>query len=192
MVSELAPGFLVASPSLTDPNFRHAVVLLIEHRSEGSLGFVVNRPARIDFRTVIEELGLLDELENDTDVPVLAGGPVARNTGWIVSSSGTLGGGSDDTISVTERLHVSASKEQLQLLAASGARRGDEHVLVLGYAGWGAGQLDEEIRQGAWIPVGLPDGVLFGTAPEDRWQTALQSSGINPLCIAGSSPSMQS
>jgi putative transcriptional regulator len=183
MASELAPGFLVASPSLLDPNFKRAVVLLIDHRSEGSLGFVVNRPARISFKGVVEDLGMVDPVRSPPEVPVLVGGPVAPHTGWIVFDPTTSPLPVDGAIDVTEHLRVSASREMLRLLAKLASAR--RHQLVLGYSGWGAGQLDQEIKQGAWIPVDLSENVVFDTPYDQRWNSALATLGINPMLLVG-------
>lgn len=181
MASELAPGFLVAAPSLRDPNFRRSVVLLIDHRKDGSLGFVVNRPARVTFAGVVDELDLNEEAHPPPDVPVLVGGPVSPNTGWIVFDPTSSPLPLDTTIEVTDRVRVSASKDLLKALAKTPEAK--HHLLVLGYAGWGAGQLDEEIRQGSWIPVDLAENVVFETPYEERWEAALQVLGIDPRLI---------
>lgn len=184
MASDLSPGFLVASPTLVDPNFARSVVLLVDHRSEGSLGFVVNRPADIPFSSVVEELDLPRAEPQPPSIPVLVGGPVSPHTGWIV-----LGGEQspwDDepgTIQVTDSIRISASRERLDELARRGVA--ERNLLVLGYAGWGAGQLDEEIKQGAWIPVDLDEKVIFDTPFDGRWQAALQCAGIDPLTVVG-------
>lgn len=185
MASDLAPGFLVASPALLDPNFARTVVLLVDHRPEGSLGFIVNRPADIDFGDVVEELGLEHGDSGPPSVPVLLGGPVSPRTGWIVY--GPDGPEIEDdggTIAVTEHIRVSASREQLEQLALR--RVTDRHLLVLGYAGWGEGQLDDEIKQGAWIPVSLDEKVIFEAPFEERWQRALSAAGIDPRMLVGS------
>jgi len=185
MATDLAPGFLVASPILQDPNFARSVVLLVDHRAEGSLGFIVNRPAEIDFADVVDELGLSHGDAGPPKVPVLLGGPVSPRTGWIVYGPDALEGDPAGTISVTDDIRVSASREQLEQLALR--TLADRHLLVLGYAGWGGGQLDEEIKQGAWIPVELDDTVIFNTPYEERWQRALQVAGIDPRMVVGSS-----
>lgn len=186
MASELAPGFLVASPTLLDPNFKKTVVLLIDHRSEGSLGFVVNRPARLSFKGVVEDLGMTDPNRAPPEVPVLVGGPVAPHTGWIVFDPTISPLPADGAIDVTDHLRVSASREMLRLLAR--AHHGRRHQLVLGYSGWGAGQLDQEIKQGAWIPVDLAESVVFDTPFEQRWDSALATLGINPMHLVGRAP----
>ena len=181
MVSDLAPGFLVASPTLADPNFAQSVVLLIEHCAEGSLGFVVNRPASISFRGVVDELGLQTPGRFPPNLPVLSGGPVSPHTGWIVFDPGWGPGPSDQSIEVTSKLRVSASRDFLELLA--GAENACRHTLVLGYAGWGQGQLDKELRQGAWIPADINESVIFDTPYPNRWQRALAVLGIEPWRI---------
>ncbi|MCB9652635.1 MAG: YqgE/AlgH family protein [Deltaproteobacteria bacterium] len=184
MVSELAPGFLVASPSLTDPNFKRSVVLLIDHRPEGSLGFVVNRPAQnVTFRGVVDELGLTPEGYPPPNLPVMVGGPVQPHTGWIVFDPSTAAGTDTDSIKVNDKLRVSASRDFLRDVARE--RSVSRHLLILGYAGWGAGQLDQEIRQGAWIPVDVTESILFETPWDDRWKGALAALGIEPAHLVG-------
>jgi putative transcriptional regulator len=184
MATDLAPGFLVAAPSLLDPNFRHSVVLLIDHRPDGSLGFIVNRPSDVTFEGVVQELGLSPKDRSPPQVPVLVGGPVAPHTGWIVFDPTTTSVSLDSTIEVSSRLRVSASREILRELA-HGQHQASRHLLVLGYAGWGAGQLDNEIKQGAWIPVDLDEAVVFETPYPRRWNAALEALGIDPLHIVG-------
>lgn len=184
MLSELAPGFLVAAPNLLDPNFYRSVVLLIDHRKEGSLGFVVNRPASVTFRGVADELGLAAQGKTLPELPVMVGGPVAPHTGWIVfDPRSAVSEPSEGTIAVTERLRVSASRELLRSIAQ--APRAVRHMLVLGYAGWGAGQLDSEIKQGVWIPVDLDERIVFETPYAQRWTAALAALGIDPMQIVG-------
>lgn len=172
---------MVASPSLLDPNFNRSVVLMIDHRKEGSLGFIVNRPANVSFRGVADELGLTSPGMPIPDLPVLVGGPVAPHTGWIVFDPGQKIISVEGTIEVTSHLKVSASRELLKNIAES--NDAERHMLVLGYAGWGAGQLDQEIKQGAWIPVDLDERIIFDTPYQDRWTAALAALGIDPRRI---------
>jgi len=188
MSSQLAPGFLVAAPALLDPNFKRSVVLLVDHRPEGSLGFVVNRPAQVKLRAMLEKLGLsLPAQIMPEQSTVLVGGPVAPHTGWIVFEQEPNAGESEDIVRVSDRLAVSASRELLEALVA---REGPERMLlVLGYAGWGPGQLDAEIAQGAWIPVDFDQKIVFDTKFEDRWSSALRILGIDPARLSMSAPS---
>jgi putative transcriptional regulator len=187
MHGELAPGFLVAAPTLLDPNFRGSVVLLVEHRADGSLGFIVNRPAPLRLPGVVEELGMRGHELDPPDSPVLVGGPVAPHTGWILFDHHDFPRAADEIVQVSPHLAVSASRELLQLLVeGQGPRR---QLLVLGYAGWGPGQLDAELAQGAWIPVDLAEDIIFETPFEQRWNKALATLGIDPARISMSSAS---
>jgi putative transcriptional regulator len=190
MASQLAPGFLVAAPALLDPHFKRSVVLLVDHRPEGSLGFVINRPAEVGLGVMLEKLGL--SLPTPSAVApsassVLVGGPVAPHTGWVVFEQDPSADANDDVVRVSERLAVTASRELLETLATRGGPQ--RMVLVLGYAGWGPGQLDAEIAQGSWIPVDFDDQIVFDTPFDARWSSALRILGIDPARLSMSAPS---
>src|SRR5688572_10936812 len=181
-MSSLAPGFLVAAPILRDPNFAGTVVLMVEHSEQGALGFVVNRIATAGLRKVLGQLGIGDTPVQH-EVPVMVGGPVSPQTGWIVFEAPTAPGAGerDDVLMVTESLGVSASKQFL--IDAVKGERAIRAMLVQGYAGWGPGQLEAELRQGVWIPVDLDARVLFDTAADKRWSAALAVLGIHPAAL---------
>jgi putative transcriptional regulator len=187
MPSQLAPGFLVAAPTLLDPNFKRTVVLLVDHQPKGSLGFVVNRPAQVHMRAMLERLGLTVASPEIQDAAVLVGGPVNPQTGWIVFEQGQITANNEDVVRLSERIAVSASRELLETLVA---HKGPERMLlVLGYSGWGEGQLDSEIAQGAWIPVDFDERIVFDTPFEDRWASALRILGIDPARLSIAAPS---
>jgi putative transcriptional regulator len=188
MASQLAPGFLVAAPSLLDPNFKRTVILLVDHKPEGSIGFVVNRPAQVQLRTMLERLGLATADDGpNSNSSVLVGGPVNPQTGWVVFEQGSLTADSQEIVRVSDRLAVSASRELLQTLVA---HKGPERMLlVLGYSGWAPGQLDAEIVQGAWIPVDFDDRIVFDTPFDQRWASALRILGIDPARLSVTPPS---
>jgi putative transcriptional regulator len=187
MPSQLAPGFLVAAPALLDPHFRRSVVLLVDHRAEGSLGFVINRPAEASLGAMLEKLGLSLPTSSPDASSVLVGGPVAPHTGWVVFEQDPSAASSDEVVRVSERLAVTASRELLETLAARGGPQ--RMLLVLGYAGWGPGQLDAEIAQGSWIPVDFDDRIVFDTPFDARWSSALRILGIDPARLSMSAPS---
>jgi putative transcriptional regulator len=172
--ARLSPGFVVATPSLRDPNFERTVVLLVEHGKQGSIGFVVNRVAPVAFREVAESIGA----DPEADLPVLVGGPVSR-TGWVVfdptrADEALL----EDAVRVHEHIAVTASRKALEGLAPGGAS--ERRALIVGYAGWGEGQLDAELEQGVWLPVALDPAIVFDCPMADRWSSALRSAGIEP------------
>jgi putative transcriptional regulator len=181
MSSSLAPGFLVAAPILRDPNFAGSVVLMVEHSELGALGFVVNRVAGASLRRVLERLEIADTPVNN-EVPVMIGGPMSTENGWIVFETRERRSEQrEDVLMVTESLGVSASKQFLvDVVRGETAGRA---MLVHGYAGWGPGQLESELREGVWIPVDLDARVIFDTAPDGRWTAALSVLGIHPAAI---------
>jgi putative transcriptional regulator len=186
MTSELAPGFLVAAPSLLDPNFKRTVVLLVEHRPEGSLGFVINRPAEVRMRAMLERLGLKVG-DAKAEGAVLLGGPMLPQTGWVLFEDGERKTPTEEVVRISPRLVVSASRELLEEVAF---RPGSERMmLILGYAGWGPNQLDQEIAQGAWIPVDFDEKIVIETPFQDRWGQALKSLGIDPARLSPQPPS---
>lgn len=181
--TQLAPGFLVASPSLDCPFFHHAVVLLVEHNEEGSFGFVVNRTTDVRFRQVLGEVGFEVDAVSPPEAAVMVGGPVSPETGWIVYDPTTGEDGGEESFRISDQVAVSASLGMLEKLAAGeGPSR---RMMILGYAGWGSGQLEEEMRDGSWIPVDLDAALVFDTPVEDRWAGALATLGIDPAHVSG-------
>lgn len=195
MAAQLAPGFLVAAPALLDPHFRRSVVLLVDHGPKGSLGFIVNRPLDVSMQTLLERIGLTQQVlplapigEPDTRRhAVLAGGPVNTQTGWVLFESEASRVLDDEVVRVSERVAVSAASREL--LSSLVERSGPERMmLMLGYAGWGPGQLDAEITQGAWIPVDFDHRILFDTPYPERWSSALRILGIDPARLSAQVP----
>lgn len=163
--------------------FARTVVLLVEHSDEGSFGFVVNKPAEgVAFAKILRDMGLSMSDELDVDAPVLIGGPVSPETGWVVfDPSG--GEKPEDTVRIGESIAVTASFRMLELLADG--RGPERRLMVLGYAGWGPGQLENEMREGSWIPVDRESGLLYETPMEERWRAALGTLGIDPARMVG-------
>lgn len=173
----------MAAPSLACPFFNHTVVLLLDHGEQGSFGFVVNRPTEVRFRQVLGEVGIEVEAAGPPEAPVLIGGPVSPETGWILYDPTTAPGEMDHAfMPVAEQLAVSASIDMLRDLAAGGGP--SRRVLFLGYAGWGEGQLEQEMRDGSWIPVGLDSTLIFDVPVEERWSRSLALLGIDPARVS--------
>lgn len=177
--SKIAPGFLVAAPQLKDPNFVSTVILMLEHEDgEGSLGLVINRPAKIALETVISEMqldipGLVVDL--DKHPPILYGGPVSPERGWILHSPDWTG---PETRDVGQDLKVTSSIDILQdIVAGKGPLK---YRFYLGYSGWGPHQLVGELKTGAWINVPFSADLVFDVPFEDIWRTTLSRLGIDP------------
>jgi len=172
----LANHFLVAMPELKDPNFFQTVTLICQHDENGALGVVINRP--------IESLALHDvlsqlELEVKIDPPagpepVYAGGPVHNELGLVLHEG--LGEW-QSTIPVGERMGLTSSRDVLESIAdGTGPRNA---LLSLGYAGWGAGQLESEIHQNSWLTVEAQPDLVFATPPHERWGKSMETMGLD-------------
>jgi len=180
--TSLAPGFLIASPPLGDPNFDRTVVLLAVHNDDGALGFVVNRLAPLSLGELLDQAGY--DGVGDHEGSVWLGGPVQPHSGWVIVDDGSLEP-SDSLIGVGDRLRVSSSRAAFDQLAeelkggeseAASAKR----LVVLGYSGWAPEQLESEIARGAWLPVPLAEGILFDVDPAERWEKAYALLGLSP------------
>jgi putative transcriptional regulator len=169
---------LIAMPTLLDPSFFRAVVLLVSHSDEGSFGLVVNHPTDISAESVCAEAGL--EWRGRADTPVFAGGPVEADRGWVIHSDEEHFEG---TQVVMPGLAVSASQQALE---AYGKNPGGRYRLLLGYAGWGPGQLDEEMRSGAWLLTPPVPELVFDIAPGKAWREALRAVGMDPAALGDS------
>jgi putative transcriptional regulator len=153
---------------MRDPNFQRSVVLLVQHSPEGALGLVINRESRVRIGDVVERLEGTAPLQRASRA-VLWGGPVEQGAGFVL-----FRGRAPEGWQVLEDLSVSASKERLSALVAAGA---DFH-LCLGYAGWGAGQLDREFEEGSWIHVDATSELLFDCPLAERYDRALGILGL--------------
>lgn len=192
--STVAPCLLVASPGLDCPFFRGSVVLLVEHGDDGSLGFVVNKPSSLGFADVASQLELPLPASGRAPAPVMVGGPVQPESGWLLLGDEAAGApaleapsredpseASRGTVRLPHGLSLSASMSALAEVArGDGPRRS---LLFLGYAGWGPGQLGDEFREGSWIPVDLDPNLLFDLPVDQRWSAALASLGVDPARI---------
>ncbi len=165
---------LVAMPSLADPNFSHSVTLVCEHNERGALGLVINRPLEMRMAEVLDQLALATENTRLRDMPVLAGGPVQRDRGFVLHHPGAQSW--ESTMRVSDSLHVTTSRD---VLAAMARGDGPAHAAIaLGYAGWEAGQLDEELLQNAWLTVPCDDSLIFELPYEQRWHAAARLLGV--------------
>ncbi len=171
----LSNQLLIAMPSLTDPNFSQTVTLVCEHSERGALGIVLNRPMNMNLGEVLDQLGLAGGAPALRAGTVLRGGPVQADRGFVLHHPGEQAW--DSTLEVSERLHVTTSRDVLEAIA-----RGDgpgRAAMALGYAGWEAGQLEDEMRQNAWLTVPCDESVVFDLPFEQRWSAAARLLGVD-------------
>ena len=183
MSKSLAPGFLIASPPLGDPNFDRTVVLLALHSDEGALGFVVNRAASLTLGELLGHAGYGMELDDPS--PVWLGGPVQPQSAWVLFDEPGMAL-DDGVIEVGSRLRLSSTRAHFDRLASeakSGPRPGSSaarRLVMLGYSGWAPDQLEGEIGRGAWLPVPLDLSIVFDVAADERWERAYALLGLKP------------
>ena len=165
---------LVAMPSLSDPNFAQTVTLICEHTARGALGIVLNRPLSMQLGEVFDQLDLHPDDSNLRTHRVLRGGPVQCDRGFVLHGPG---GEWDSTLRVSDQVHVTTSRD---ILTAMARGDGPEHaVMALGYAGWEAGQLEDEIRSNTWLNVPVDESIIFSVPFEQRWQSAARLLGVD-------------
>lgn len=167
----MTPTLLIAAPQMRDPFFERTVVLVWHHDGDGAIGVVVNRPLQHKLGDVVD---LDDEdLRFYRDTRVVWGGPVENSSGTVVAASAIA---EDDGWNLPDGLAVTRSQEVMVKLI----RRQEPLLLCLGYAGWGAGQLDREIQSGGWLFTEPTRALLFDAAPEERYERALATLGLTP------------
>jgi len=181
---DLTNHFLVAMPGMADETFERTVVYLCEHTEKGALGLVINKPIDIKLRNLFEKIELkLDHRAELAEQPVFFGGPVQTERGFVLHEPAGLGASPyNSTLTVPGGLEMTTSKDVLEALAdGAGPRR----VLVtLGYAGWSAGQLEDEIGRNGWLTVGADPVVIFDTPVPQRYDKALSLLGIDPRMLS--------
>jgi putative transcriptional regulator len=175
----LTNHFLIAMPGMDDPNFSQTVTLVCEHSERGALGIVINRPLSMDLGDVFQQLGLDASRSRVTRQHVMHGGPVQTDRGFVLHTAGPTW---ESTLPVSERIHLTTSRDILDALA--GGRGPERAVVALGYAGWEAGQLEEEVARNAWLTAPVDEGLLFDVPVEERWQAAGRLLGINLLHLS--------
>jgi putative transcriptional regulator len=175
MSASLANHLLIAMPALNDPNFSHSVALVCEHAADkGALGIVLNKPLPMRLSDVLSQMKLEPRDEQIAAMPVLRGGPVHTDRGFVLHRPG---GKWDSTVQVSDLVQVTTSRDVLAAMA-----RGEgptDAFIALGYAGWDAGQLEREIRENTWLPIPADERVVYGMPYEERWQGSWELLGLD-------------
>lgn len=171
--ANLTNQFLIAMPSLADPNFHQTVTYMCDHNDEGAMGLVINRPLDLEFAELLSFLKIDDTREHHPYIPIYQGGPVQTERGFVLHQ----GIGSwEATMPVTDNIGITLSQDIIEAIAHG---NGPERFLIaLGYAGWGAGQLESEIAANAWLNGGADPAIIFDTPIEQRWTASAHLLGV--------------
>lgn len=178
----LSNRLLVALPALHDPHFARSVALVCQHDGDGAMGVLVNRASEYTLGEVFQQMGITSDSDALQAQVVLAGGPVHPERGFVLHDGG---GEWDSTLEVGDGLYLTTSRDVLEAMA-----RGEgpsQAVVALGCAGWGAGQLEQELVEDSWLMVPAGRDVLFDLPLEQRWQAAAGSIGVDLVNYAGHS-----
>ncbi len=176
----LTNQFLIAMPGMADPNFAGSVIFLCEHSKRGALGLVINKPTDITFKSLFEKVELNLDRDELNERPVMYGGPVQTERGFVLHE--TVGGAYTSSLAIPGGLEMTTSRDILEAVA-SGA--GPKKInVMLGYSGWSAGQLEDEIGRNGWLTVEADPAVIFETPVEQRFDKALSLLGIDPRFLS--------
>ncbi len=176
----LTGQLLVAMPQMEDSRFVRSVIYLCAHTAEGAMGLVVNKLMdNISFPDLLDQLDLAGSGAPD-GIKVHFGGPVETGRGFVLHSADYV---QDATLTIDDTVGLTATIDILKAIAVG---EGPKHsLLALGYAGWGPGQLDDELQRNGWLSVPADDGLIFGKGLDDRWERAIAKLGINASMLSG-------
>ena len=168
------PTLLVSMPQLQDPNFARTVVLLCDFAAEGAFGLVLNRPTDMPASTMVR---LEPEVEGGNDLPLCIGGPVEPGRGWILVAEPPP----EEYRTIVDGVYLSTSPALLRRVLES--RPAPRARVLAGYAGWGPGQLDEELAQSAWLMADVHRDVVFDLDAAAMWETVIRRLGADPSAL---------
>ncbi len=168
--------FLIAMPALDDPMFKRSVTYVCEHNEEGAMGIVINHPLTVNVAELLKQLEIsFDEQSPAAQIKVCAGGPLQNDRGFVLH---TAKEGYHSSLRLDDDLMVTTSKDILADLTT--AQAPEKFILALGYAGWTAGQLEQEIAENSWLVVPADKHIMFDCIHAKKWQLATAAIGIKP------------
>ena len=173
---------LIAMPGIMDERFYKTVIYICAHSEDGAMGLILNHiMTGISFQELLEQLEI-DGVTTSIDPPIHFGGPVDVGRGFVLHTNDFK---QEGTIEVDEKIFLTSTLDILKAIAKGDGPR--KSLLALGYAGWSAGQLDEEIRANGWLQAPADDDLLFGADQRSKWEKSIAKIGINPVMLSGES-----
>jgi putative transcriptional regulator len=170
----LQQQMLIAMPAMADPNFSRSVTLMCQHNDEGAIGITINRQSGLTLGELMFQLNIPCENQEISSMMVLEGGPVSPDHGFVLH---TPFEGFESSIQINDDIMVTTSRDVISAIASGNGP--EQFLIALGYAGWGDGQLESEMRQNAWLSVPVDKSILFETSVQNRWEKAVGKLGIN-------------
>lgn len=175
----LAGHLLIAMPNMPDERFSKSVIYMCAHSAEGAMGLVVNKPLEtLSFPDLLEQLDIVPSGHSEP-INVHFGGPVESGRGFVLHTPDYV---QDATMVVDDQIALTATVDILQAIADGIGPR--QSLLALGYAGWGPGQLDSEIKANGWLHVAADPGLVFGGGMDDKWEQAMLKIGVDPRMLS--------
>jgi putative transcriptional regulator len=183
---KLTGRLLIATPEMGDPRFRSAVIYICSHDSSGAMGIIINKQVikggdAISLSDMLDNIGIEGQVQV-ADTPVLEGGPVDIDRGFVLHSSDYFK--IDSSLKLSDTLSLTSTKDVLEVLVKEDAPK--KAMLAVGYSGWGAGQIESELKDNAWIVADADEGIIFDTDLEGKWVKALATLGIKPEMLSHS------
>ncbi len=177
----LAGQILIAMPSMSDPRFARTVIYLCAHNADGAMGLVLNRViSSITFKDLLEELKVEEAPPEQASSPAIHfGGPVETGRGFVLHSADYVG---PDSMPLSGKFALTATVDILKAIAVG--QGPERHLLALGYAGWGPGQLDGELQENAWLSVEADPELVFDPDLDEKWERALAKLGISASLLS--------
>ena len=175
----LTGQLLLAMPGIGDPRFERTVIFMCAHSAEGAMGLVINKPAEgITFDELMQQIGVTPHGQS-RQIKILSGGPVETSRGFVLHSTDYQ---QDATLKISADYGLTTTIEILQSLADGEGP--DRSILALGYAGWGAGQLDQEIQANGWLSVTPDPDLVFDDELAEKWTRSMNKLGFDPAFLA--------
>jgi putative transcriptional regulator len=184
----LTNHFLIAMPNLLDPSFFHSVTYICEHNEHGAMGVIINQPIELTMGELMEQLGEKAPAHIRDKKTIYQGGPVSVERGFVLHRPLGLW---ESTLPVTDEIGLTSSNDIIRSMAdrppedSSNNITPQDYLITLGYAGWGAGQLEAEILENSWLTNEASPEILFHTKPELRWEAAASLLGVNIHQLTG-------
>ena len=177
--NRLTNHFIIAMPGLMDENFNQAVTFICEHDDNGTFGIIINRESEISLDDVMQQMKIPYQQDNNNNETVFTGGPVQTNRGFVLHRPI---GNWDSSLIVNDSVALTTSRDILESIAEH--RGPDDTIIALGYAGWGPGQLEQEMAANTWLSCPAEEQIIFSTPVEERWQAAANLIGVDLQLIS--------